>query len=56
MTDTTAMRRVVDEAFAERGRIDVIISNAGYGLLGAAEELGDDQIDRQGTLSAPHRQ
>jgi NAD(P)-dependent dehydrogenase (short-subunit alcohol dehydrogenase family) len=47
VTDTAAMRRVVDEAFADLGRIDVIISNAGYGLLGAAEELGDDQIDRQ---------
>ena len=47
VTDTPAMRRVVGEAFADLGRIDVVISNAGYGLLGAAEELGDEQIDRQ---------
>src|SRR4051812_38720364 len=43
VTDTTAVRQLVDRAFAELGRIDVIVSNAGYGLFGAAEELSDDQ-------------
>ena len=43
--DTDAVRRVVDEAFAKHGRIDVIVSNAGYGLFGAAEELSDAQVD-----------
>jgi NAD(P)-dependent dehydrogenase (short-subunit alcohol dehydrogenase family) len=38
---------VVSEAFAELGRIDVVVSNAGYALLGAAEELSDAQIARQ---------
>jgi NAD(P)-dependent dehydrogenase (short-subunit alcohol dehydrogenase family) len=47
VTDTTALREVVDRAFAELGRIDVVVSNAGYGLFGAAEELSDEQIDRQ---------
>ncbi len=47
VTDTAALRMTVDDAFRELGRIDVIVSNAGYGLLGAAEELTDDQIDRQ---------
>jgi NAD(P)-dependent dehydrogenase (short-subunit alcohol dehydrogenase family) len=47
VTDTTRVRAVVDEAFAGLGRIDVVVSNAGYGLLGAAEELTDEQIDRQ---------
>ena len=41
------MRNVVDRAFAELQRIDVVISNAGYALLGAAEEVGDAQIERQ---------
>ena len=36
VTDTKMLRSVVDGAFAELGRIDVVISNAGYGLLGAA--------------------
>lgn len=45
VTETTAMRDVVDRSFAKLGRIDVIVSNAGYGLFGAAEELSDEQID-----------
>jgi len=47
MTDTAGLRRTVDAAFARFGRIDVIVSNAGYGLFGAAEELTDAQIDQQ---------
>ena len=47
LMDAAAIRRVVDEAFDVAGRIDVVVSNAGYGAFGAAEELSDDQIDRQ---------
>jgi NAD(P)-dependent dehydrogenase (short-subunit alcohol dehydrogenase family) len=46
VTDTAALRKVVERSFAELGRIDVIVSNAGYGLFGAAEELSDEQINR----------
>jgi len=42
--DTQAVRRVVDQAFADLGRVDVIVNNAGYGLAGAAEEVTDEQI------------
>jgi NAD(P)-dependent dehydrogenase (short-subunit alcohol dehydrogenase family) len=45
VTDTAAIRAVVERSFARLGRIDVVISNAGYGLFGAAEELSDKQID-----------
>ena len=45
VTDTAAVRDVVDRSFAELGRIDVIVSNAGYGLFGAAEELSDGQVE-----------
>ncbi len=47
LTDTLAIRRVVDDAFGAAGRIDVVVSNAGYGAFGAAEELRDEQIERQ---------
>jgi NAD(P)-dependent dehydrogenase (short-subunit alcohol dehydrogenase family) len=47
VTDTPEVRRIVDRAFAELGRVDVVVNNAGYGLFGAAEELTDDQITRQ---------
>jgi NAD(P)-dependent dehydrogenase (short-subunit alcohol dehydrogenase family) len=45
VTDTAAIRAVVDRSFAQLGRVDVVISNAGYGLFGAAEELSDEQIE-----------
>ena len=45
VTDTAAVRVVVDRSFAALGRIDAVISNAGYGLFGAAEELTDQQVD-----------
>ena len=45
VTDRAAVRAVVERAFAKLGRIDVVVSNAGYGLFGAAEELSDKQID-----------
>ena len=45
VTNTAAIHEVLERSFAELGRIDVIISNAGYGLFGAAEELSDEQVE-----------
>ena len=47
LAETASIRSAVDAAFAQGGRIDVVVSNAGYGLFGAAEEVSDAQIDRQ---------
>ena len=45
VTDVGAVHNTVDAAFEKHGRIDVIVSNAGYGLFGAAEELTDAEVD-----------
>ena len=47
VTDTAAIHRVMAEAFEQLGRIDVVVSNAGYALFGAAEELESEQILQQ---------
>ena len=39
--DRAAVQQTVKDAFEKHGRIDVVVSNAGYGLFGAAEELSD---------------
>ncbi len=45
VTDVAAVQKTVNDAFAKRGKIDVVVSNAGYGLFGCAEELSDAEID-----------
>ena len=45
VTDVSAIHKLVDNSFGKFDRIDVVVSNAGYGLFGAAEELSDAEID-----------
>lgn len=44
LTDAGVIRGVVDRAFAELGRIDVVVNNAGSSLVGAAEECSEEAI------------
>ena len=39
LVDPDSIISAVDDAFERHDQIDVIVSNAGYGLFGAAEEL-----------------
>lgn len=45
VTDIVALKKLVERSFAKFERIDVVVSNAGYGLFGCAEELSDEEID-----------
>ncbi|MGN1022540.1 MAG: SDR family oxidoreductase [Lachnospiraceae bacterium] len=46
MTDIPAVHEAVRMAFGKHEKIDVIVSNAGYGLFGCAEELPESEINR----------
>ncbi len=45
VTDTDAVKQTVKNAFEKHGRVDVVVSNAGYGMFGCVEELNDDEIN-----------
>jgi NAD(P)-dependent dehydrogenase (short-subunit alcohol dehydrogenase family) len=44
LTDAGAIQSVVDRAFADLGRIDFVVNNAGYALVGAVEECTEETI------------
>lgn len=44
--DPQAVKATVARAFELHGRIDVIVNNAGYGLLSSVEEATDEEIER----------
>src|SRR5687768_15885401 len=47
VTNLEDVKDSVAEAVREFGRIDVLVNNAGYALLGAIEETGSEQIKQQ---------
>jgi NAD(P)-dependent dehydrogenase (short-subunit alcohol dehydrogenase family) len=47
VTDTAAIKTVVNKAFDELGTIDYVVNNAAYGLFCSVEEASDEQIVHQ---------
>ncbi len=47
VNDRGSIYSAVQEAIKEFGAIDVLVNNAGYGLMGAFETLSEEQIIRQ---------
>ncbi len=44
VTDGKAVEQTVQDSFEKHGKVDVVVSNAGYGLFGCVEELKDEEI------------
>lgn len=47
LTDETSIRAAVKAALDNFGHLDVLVNNAGYGLLGYFEEFSEDLVRRQ---------
>ncbi|NMO15685.1 SDR family NAD(P)-dependent oxidoreductase [Pyxidicoccus fallax] len=50
LSDARAVEATVAKAFELAGRIDVIVNNAGYGLLGTVEQATDAEVERLFTV------
>ncbi|MDJ0634269.1 MAG: oxidoreductase [Xenococcaceae cyanobacterium MO_188.B29] len=46
VTEKAEIKTTIEQAVAKFGQIDVLVNNAGYGLIGALEEVSDEQIKR----------
>ncbi|GHA56395.1 SDR family NAD(P)-dependent oxidoreductase [Pontibacter akesuensis] len=44
ITSDQEVKKAIDEAVKELGRIDVVVNNAGYSLVGSMEEMTDEEF------------
>jgi NAD(P)-dependent dehydrogenase (short-subunit alcohol dehydrogenase family) len=47
VNDDSSVKGAIEKIMSEKGRIDVLVNNAGYGLIGAFEDLSIEEIKSQ---------
>jgi NAD(P)-dependent dehydrogenase (short-subunit alcohol dehydrogenase family) len=47
VTDGNSIKSAIQSILSQTGRIDLLVNNAGYGLTGALEDIGIDEIKAQ---------
>ena len=47
VTKRAEVKLAIDKAIAEYGQIDVLVNNAGYGIVGALEETPEEEFRNQ---------
>jgi NAD(P)-dependent dehydrogenase (short-subunit alcohol dehydrogenase family) len=47
VTDDNSVKRAIEQVLKEKGRIDVLVNNAGYGLAGAFEDTSMEEVRAQ---------
>jgi NAD(P)-dependent dehydrogenase (short-subunit alcohol dehydrogenase family) len=47
VTDENSINKAIHSILSETGRIDLLVNNAGYGLIGAFEDIGLEEIKAQ---------
>lgn len=47
VTDVESIKKAIADVLGKFGRIDAVVNNAGYGLVGAFEAASADQIEKQ---------
>ncbi len=44
ITNTTTINRAIDAIYSQHGRIDILINNAGYGLVSTVEDVTEEEM------------